>query len=308
MTAPATPLPPTSRRGLRATELEERLVAPAGPLARLDVVDETGSTNEDLAVLVRADPDAWPDVSLLVADHQTGGRGRAGRTWTTPARTAVTGTFSMRAQQTPVHFGWYPLLAGLGAVRALRAVSGVPAALKWPNDVLLPAHDELDGWGAWRKVGGILSEVVSVGAGLGFGLSGTDTPPPVGSAVLIGIGINVLQTADELPVPSATSLLEATGREIAREDVLAALVDGLASVLAEWRAAGNDPLASALPAEVAAACATIGSRVCVELPGGTRVQGLAERLGTDGSLVVVDEAGQAHVVLAGDVRHVRTGR
>lgn len=307
MSLPATP-PPTSRRGLRVGALEDRLVAPAGPLARLEVVEETGSTNEDLAALVRADPDAWPDVSLLVADHQTGGRGRAGRTWTTPALTAVTGTFSMRTQQTPVNFGWYSLLAGLGAVRALRAVTGVPAALKWPNDVLLPADDELDGWGAWRKVGGILSEIVPVGPGLGFGLSGTDTPPTAGSAVLVGIGINVLQTADELPVPSATSVLEATGHELAREDVLAALVDGLTGVLAEWRAAGNDPLASALPAEVAAACATIGSRVRVELPGGAQVQGVAERLGSDGSLIVVDEAGQAHVVLAGDVRHVRTDR
>jgi len=308
MTEPATPLPSSSRRGLRVPELEARLVAPTGPLTRLDVVEETGSTNEDLATLVRADPDAWPGVSLLVADHQTGGRGRAGRTWTTPAATAVTGTFSFRAVQAPVHFGWFPLLAGLGAVRALRTLSGVPAALKWPNDVLLPARDELDGWGSWRKVGGILCEVVPVGVGLGFGLNGTDAPPLAGSAVLIGIGINVLQTAAELPVPSATSLLEATGRELAREDVLTALVDALADVLAEWRAAGNDPLASELPGEIAAVCATLGSRVCVELPGGARVQGVADRLGNDGSLVVVDDGGQAHVVLAGDVRHVRTDR
>lgn len=308
MTAAATPPTTSPRRGLRVAELESRLVAPAGPLARLDVVDETGSTNEDLAALVRADPDGWPGVSLLVADHQTGGRGRAGRTWTTPAGTAVTGTFSFRALQAPVHFGWFPLLAGLGSVRALRALTGVPATLKWPNDLLLPAPDEVEGWGAWRKVGGILSEVVSVGAGLGFGLSGGDASPGVGSAVLIGIGINVLQTGDELPVPSATSLLEATGRVYGREDVLNALVDSLADVLAEWRAAGNDPLASSLPAEVAAACATIGSRVRVELPGGATVQGVADRLGNDGSLVVVDEDGQAHVVLAGDVRHVRTGR
>jgi BirA family biotin operon repressor/biotin-[acetyl-CoA-carboxylase] ligase len=306
-TPPATPTA-TPRRGLRVAELEARLVAPAGPLARLEVVAETGSTNEDLVAMVRADPDAWPDVSLLVADHQTGGRGRAGRTWTTPPGTAVTGTFSIRSLQAPVNFGWYPLLAGLGAVRALRALTGVPATLKWPNDVLLPADDELEGWGRTRKVGGILSEVATIGSGLGFGLSGADALPTAGSSVVIGIGLNVAQTADELPVPSATSLLVTTGRELAREDVLTALVDGLVSVLGEWRAAGNDSQESGLPAEIAAACTTIGSRVVVELPGGARVEGVADRLANDGSLVVVDDAGQAHVVLAGDVRHVRTGR
>lgn len=304
-TVPTTP----ARPALRADELTARLVAPAGPLGRLDVVATTGSTNDDLVAALRADPDAWPGVSMLVADHQTGGHGRAGRTWTTPAGTAVTGTFAIRAHLAPVNFGWYPLLTGLAAVRALRAVTGVPALLKWPNDVLLPAADAVDGWGAVRKVGGILAQVTSLGTGLGLGLGAADSGEaelPPGSAIVLGIGINVLQEPAELPVESASSLYASTGRRFAREEVLVALVEAFVAVLRQWRDDGNDPRRSGLPAEVAAVCTTLGRRVRVELPGGAHVDGVADRLTLDGSLVVVDEAGTSHVVLAGDVRHVRT--
>ena len=108
-------------------------------------------------------------------------------------------------------FGWISLLAGLGAVNALRATAGVAATLKWPNDLLVPADTEVEGWGAARKVGGILTEVVALPAG----------QPP---AVVIGIGINVLQGADELPVDSATSLALAGAQHVDREGMLVALV------------------------------------------------------------------------------------
>ncbi|MEZ0448754.1 biotin--[acetyl-CoA-carboxylase] ligase [Cellulomonas sp. ICMP 17802] len=277
---------------LRVAELRDLLLAPAGPLTRVEVVDETRSTNTDLADDLRADPTSWPDASVLVAEHQAGGRGRAGRTWETPRGTSLTCSFVVHPPVPAASFGWIGLLAGLGAVNALRATAGVPATLKWPNDLLVPADTEVEGWGAARKIGGILAEVVALPAG----------QPP---AVVIGIGINVSQTAEQLPVPSATSLALAGARHVDREGMLVALVAAQLEVAQRWRDSGGDARASGLADQVAAVCSTLGTRVLVELPGGGSVGGVAERLDDDGALVVVDEAGAEHRVLAGDVRHVR---
>jgi BirA family biotin operon repressor/biotin-[acetyl-CoA-carboxylase] ligase len=156
----------------------------------------------------------------------------------------LTCSFVLHPPVAPDRFGWIGLLAGLGAVNALRATAGVPATLKWPNDLLVPADTEIEGWGAARKVGGILAEVV-------------------------------------------------------------ALVAAQQEIVQRWRDSGGDAVGSGLAGEVAAVCSTLGTRVRVELPGGGAVSGLADRLDDDGALVVVDDLGTAHRVLAGDVRHVR---
>lgn len=280
---------------LRVAELRDLLLAPAGPLTRVEVVEVTGSTNTDLADALRADPTSWPDASVLVAEHQTGGRGRAGRSWETPPGTALTCSFVVHPPVPAASFGWISLLAGLGAVNALRATAGVAATLKWPNDLLVPSDTEVEGWGAARKVGGILTEVVALPAG----------QPP---AVVIGIGINVLQSADELPVDSATSLALAGAQHVDREGMLVALVAAQLEVAQRWRDSGGDAVGCGLADEVAAVCSTLGSRVRVELPGDASVSGVAARIDHDGALVVVDDEGVPHRVLAGDVRHVRTAR
>jgi len=280
------------RAPLDVAELRHLLLAPVGPLARVEVVESTGSTNTDVVAALRADPEAWPDTGLLVAHHQTGGRGRAGRGWETPAGTSLTCSFVVRPHAPASRWGWLPLLAGLGAVTAVRATAGVPALLKWPNDVLVPADTVVEGWGAYRKVGGILTEVVPA-------------PPGHDPAVVIGIGLNVSQTAAELPVESASSLDLAGAQHVDRLGLVVALVTALDQVASRWRVAGGDARASGLADEVAAVCGTIGSRVRVEEPGGGSTTGVVQGLDDDGGLVVVDDAGDTHHVLAGDVRHVR---
>ena len=284
---PTTPRPP-----LRSSVLAELLRAPSGPLARVEVRERVGSTNTELVAAVRADPDAWPDASVLVADHQDQGKGRAGRAWQTPPRAALTFSLALRPLAPPSALGWLPLVAGLAVVTALRATAGVPATLKWPNDILLPAPDgtALDGWGAARKVGGILTELVSTERG---------------DVVVVGIGINVSQQAHELPVASATSLALGAAGVVDREVLLVALVSALGEVGRRWRATAGDVHAAGLADEVAAVCATLGARVRVELPGGDEAVGVAVRLGDDGSLVVRGDDGTERTVLAGDVRHVR---
>lgn len=277
---------------LRASTLRALLLAPAGPLARLEVVDRTGSTNDDVVAGLRTTPERWPGGTLLVAEHQEAGRGRTGRTWQTPAHTSLTCTFVVRPGPTGEGLGWLPLIAGLGVVRALQATAGVPARLKWPNDVLVapPGVPSLPGWGGQRKVAGVLCDAVAL---------------PDELAVAVGIGVNVSQDAAALPVPTATSLVLAGARGVDREVLLVALVSALAELSERWQAGGGQAGESGLADEVAAVCMTLGSRVRVELPGGAVLVGRAERLAGDGALVVAREDGVEHVVRAGDVTHLR---
>ncbi|PJI94563.1 biotin--[acetyl-CoA-carboxylase] ligase [Luteimicrobium subarcticum] len=284
---------PAARAPLDPELLAATLVAPAGPLARLDVVARSGSTNTDLVAAVAAEPSAWQAPALLVADHQDAGRGRAGRVWHTPPRAALTSSLLVDPGVPPHRVPWLPLLVGLGVVRALRATTGLDAVLKWPNDVLLPAADAVDGWGPHRKVAGILCE----------GL-------PDGRAVL-GVGINVSQGADELPVPSATSLALAGAATTDRGALLDAQVREVLGVLDTWRAAGGDARAArgatggTLADEVADVCATLGVRVAVDRVDGSVLVGTVTGLGPDGELVVRGADGVDVPVVTGDVRHVR---
>ena len=163
----------------------------------VEVVEAAPSTNAVVADRAR---EGAGEGLVVVAEHQTAGRGRLDRTWETPARAALTFSVLLRPSATAVDWPWLPLLTGYAAGRALRS-SGRRVSLKWPNDVLL----------ADRKVAGILVERV-------------DTP--AGPAAVVGIGINVDQTRDELPLDAATSLaLE--GADIDRTDLLTALLRSL---------------------------------------------------------------------------------
>lgn len=280
----------TTPAPLRAAEVEAALLAPAGPLARVVVLPRVGSTSTDLLARVAADP-AWADGGLVAAEHQDAGRGRAGHTWTTPPGSALTFSLAVRPGVPADRWGWLPLLAGLGVVRAVRATTALTAGLKWPNDVLVPASDgaDLPGWGGYRKAVGILAEVA----------------PGTRGTVVVGIGVNVAQDAADLPVPSATSLRAAGAGSVDRTTLLVAVVREVTGLLDRWRAHGGDVAAAGLDADVAAACLTLGKAVRATLPDGTELRGDALRIAPDGALVVRDAAGAEHVLLAGDVRHVR---
>ncbi|ROR95775.1 BirA family biotin operon repressor/biotin-[acetyl-CoA-carboxylase] ligase [Salana multivorans] len=266
-------------------------------LARLVVVEESPSTNDELTALRAADPAAWPHLSALVARHQSAGHGRLGRGWTTPPGQAL--TISVVVEPGPLPREEWPtlsLVAGLAAVRACeRVVPGVDLGLKWPNDVVVVDPSAADdavapGWVGIRKVGGILAQAQP-------------------DAVILGVGINVCQR--ELPVPWATSLALAAGPvdddagAPSAPDPLAlagALGAELAPLVERWRAGGF----AVLREEVAARLDTLGRRVSVELGGGRTLTGIAEALGADGRLVVRD-GGTLHDVAAGDVAHLRAG-
>ncbi|MDF2807195.1 MAG: biotin--[acetyl-CoA-carboxylase] ligase [Cellulosimicrobium sp.] len=279
--------PDGERPPLRAEFLRELLVAPAGPLARLEVVAESASTNAQLARAVAEDPEAWPAPALLVAEHQPGGRGRLGRSWTTPPRAALLGSLLLRPDVPRAVLSWLPLLAGLATARALRATAGVDAVVKWPNDVLVP-DPGAGAPAALRKVAGILAEVLPDGG------------------VVVGVGLNVSQRRDELPVPTATSLALAGAATTDREVVLVALHEAFGEILGRWQEAGGDAHAAGLDADCAEVSATLGTRVRVERVAGGDVVGLATALAPDGGLEVREDDGTTSVHHSGDVHHLRT--
>jgi BirA family biotin operon repressor/biotin-[acetyl-CoA-carboxylase] ligase len=250
------------------------------PGLTVEVVDEAGSTNALVAERAQA---GAAEGLVVVAEHQTAGRGRLDRTWETPARSALTFSVLLRPTAPTQTWPWLPLLAGYAVDKALKAL-GFEAAVKWPNDVLL------DG----RKVAGILVERVET---------------PAGPAAVIGVGVNVGMTAEELPVPDATSLAVAAGSTGPDRTVL--LVDVLASLWEAYTAwqEGGDLGGMRLAESYVAACATIGSEVRVELPSGGTLTGTATGIDPSGRLLVessVDGTVGRTAVSAGDVVHVRS--
>lgn len=253
------------------------------PLSKVTVVATSPSTNSAVLAKAQASPQEWPHMSALIADHQTAGRGRAGRAWQTPASAACTLSVVLRPTAVPRDaYGWVPLVVGLATVRALRTL-GVGAMLKWPNDVVVEAGvRDIPEWGKWRKVVGILCEMI-----------------PGQDAIVAGIGINVSQSAPELPVPHAASLATLEATKLDRVALLRVLTAELNDAVRTWDSSDDR---GAIPAAVASVCATIGWDVAVDVPGGSPVTGRATGLSESGGLIVQTSAGERREILAGDVR------
>ena len=233
---------------------------------RVSRVVSTASTNADVADAARA---GEPEGYVLVADEQTAGRGRLGRSWSSPPGTSLLLSALLRPSGPPAAmWSWLPLLVGVATVEAVRAACAADAVLKWPNDV------QRDG----RKLAGILVERIET---------------PVGPAAVAGVGMNITSA----PEPAAS--LADTG--VTRDGVLDALLSRLADWYQRWLA---QPGASDLAAAYRQACGTLGQQVRVELPGGSAVTGRAVGIDEAGRLVLSTSAGE-RIVGAGDIVHLR---
>src|SRR5215469_13456187 len=268
---------------LDAARLNGALASGAGPWREVRVVEQTGSTNADLLAEARA---GTGDGLVLVAEAQTAGRGRLGRRWVSPPRGTL--TFSVLVvpfSETAGLLGWLPLLAGVATASALAKTAGVDARLKWPNDVLAGG----------AKLAGILAE-------------------RWGESIVLGIGINVFQRRDELPVPTATSVLlaepEAAAAAAAGADMRERLLTAVLEELARWYRAWldqprpGDAGGCGLRAEYLRRSDTVGAEVTVLLPGGQSLTGTATGVDPAGRLEVRTPAGLVPVN-AGDVVHLR---
>ncbi len=252
---PGSPYGDLERPPLRAEALA-RALAPDG--WRVEVLGSAGSTNQVVAERARA---GEPAGLVVVAEEQTAGRGRLDRSWVSPPRAGLTLSVLLRPDLPADRLAWVPLWGGLAVAAALREQAGLDAVLKWPNDVLV----------AERKVAGLLAEV------------------PVDGVVVLGVGLNVTTTREELPVPGATSMALEGASTVDRDTVLRAVLRSLTGVLGQ-----------ASPQAYRDRCSTLGRQVRIELPGGRSVSGTAEGIDDAGRLLV---DGAAHGV--GDVVHLR---
>ena len=258
--------PPLDEKFLRG-----RLVRPGALWTQIDVLAETPSTN---AVVAAAAAAGQPEGLVVAAEYQSSGRGRLGRTWTTPPRSALLMSVLLRPVAVDAaRWPWLGLLVPLAVAAAVRKVAEVPAQVKWPNDVLVED----------RKLAGILLERVD-------------------GAAVVGIGLNVTLRSDEKPHEAATSLALEEATTTDRATVMAAVLRELAGRYQSWVDAAGDP--SVVLPEYRALSATLGQVVRVELPDGTFLEGTARDLADDGRLIV-DTPDGPRPLAAGDVTHLR---
>ncbi len=246
------------------------------PLGEIRYADRLGSTNEVAMVWLGT---GTPDLSLVVADEQTAGRGRFNRRWVTRPGAALAASLVVHptADEMP-HLRRFTALGAFAVADAMQSLYGLAAQIKWPNDVLLDR----------RKVSGILVETAWSGDRL--------------QGMVVGMGVNVspdaLPPADELLFP-ATCVEDALGRPADRWQILRAM---LAALIA-WRPkVGSREFMDAWDARLAFrgewVTVTGGAAPAQSLEG--RLLGLSE----DGSLLLANAEGQAFSVDVGDV-HLR---
>ena len=236
----------------------------------IEAHDTIGSTNDRARELLLESGETG---HVVLAELQTAGRGRRGRTWSSPAGLNLTFSVAMRPDL-PARGAWR-LAAAAGLAIRTGAAAWATLSLKWPNDVV-------DASG--RKVAGILIETAVAGERIGH--------------AVIGIGINVNWRRDAMPEElreRATSLADLAGGPIDRSALLARILDALDSRLSEL--AGDD----LLDAYRAASWLT-GREVMVEV-GERRLHGVARGIGTDGTLTV-DAGGELVPVAYGEVVRV----
>lgn len=239
----------------------------ASPWTELVHLEEVDSTNDEVLRRVRDDP--RPGV-VVVADHQTAGRGRRQREWQDEPGASL--LVSVLDEAPTDHATLVPLAAGVALTDALRR-GGVRAELKWPNDVVV---DD-------RKLAGILVERQEVAGA---------------AVVVIGMGCNLDWRGVDHP-DDRTSVAELLGRDVDRWEVLASLLRALETWMTDLR---RDP--SRLLATYRARSSTIGRDVKVVLAD-DEVDGHAVGVGEDGALLLETTDGRKARVTAGDVVHVR---
>jgi BirA family biotin operon repressor/biotin-[acetyl-CoA-carboxylase] ligase len=236
---------------------------------------KTDSTNRVAMELGYADE---PEGAVVLAEEQTAGRGRAGRSWHSERGAGLYVTLLLRPKLSPVQAPLLTMLAGLSAHTAVLAQTGLSAELKWPNDLLLNG----------KKLGGILTEMYAEPNAVRF--------------VIVGIGINVGQ--EKFPgelAGTATSLRRETGRSHSRLEVLVKLLSQFETDYNRFLREGAAYVVQRF--ELVSSFAN-GKRVRVDT-GAESYVGTTAGLSPEGLLVVQKEDGGSVMVIAGDVSEVK---
>ena len=249
------------RTPLDEAEINSRVT----PYWRVSVVELTGSTQNDLLQLVESNNAL--DGQVIATEFQSDGRGRLDRTFQAPAQSALLFSFYIKPRNQRSEWGFIPLIAGLSLVRAITTIdTAMNVSLKWPNDLIINE----------KKCAGIIAQTTNEG-------------------IVIGIGLNVSMTPNELPVSTATSLAIEGSTITDRNLLLSHLLNTFAELFEAWEEG------SELLDEYASASSTIGKKVRIELPNGENLEATVARISHTGELVLDD----GRHVSAGDVIHLR---
>lgn len=256
----------------------------------------TGSTNADALALAR---DGAPEGVVVVADHQSAGRGRRDRHWVAPPGGSLLVSVLLRPPAPAA--GAVSMAAAVAMAAAVEQVAGVTAGVKWPNDLVVATA------GGERKLAGILAEADWPAGSTASG--GWRAPGPgERAAVVVGVGVNVRWPGDQGPgdlpeelAATATALNHLVDAPVDRAELLVAYLRRLDGRYGELVAAGTT--AGLLPAWRDRS-ATLGRRVRVDL-GTSDVEGTAVDVTDDGHLVVETADGERRTFAVGDVVHLR---
>ena len=238
-------------------------------------VAATGSTNEDVRALLAREPLA--EGMVLLANHQTAGKGRLRRRWVAAPDSSLLFSVLLRPNWAAERAGWVTMLAATAVYDTISTLTNLTVGLKWPNDVML-WHE-----GAWRKAGGLLLE-----GGVENGRL---------QHAIIGIGLNVNMEADQLPeaVTPPTSLSLAGKRPFSRKTILTTILTKLETAY-EAANAGQSPQPAWQQRLM-----TLGQPVTATFADGKTIHGIAESSDEHGRLLLRDTTGTLHPIAAADV-------
>lgn len=242
---------------------------------QVHVYDRVRSTNDTAAALLKSA--AQEPVVAVFAEHQEGGRGRRGRSWSSPSGFGLLGTMAMAYPAgLPEAPGEWPLLAALSIRRALALETGLEIAIKWPNDLLIGG----------KKVCGILTELIPVRAGQ--------------TCLAIGAGINVNTDLADFPddvQTRATSLKAVSGISYDRNRLAAQIICQLVTCYTETL---RGVRFAHLRQEMLQYCCTLGQSISTE-QGNQWLEGVAETIDDTGALHLIGHDGVRHRIISGEI-------
>ncbi len=235
--------------------------------------DTIDSTNIRARALAEA---GCPNGALVVAEGQSEGRGRKGRLWTSPAGDGIYATLILHPKLPLEDTPLLTLLTAVATAQSIIEVADIQPAIKWPNDILVNGH----------KVAGILTEVSSDVDRVEF--------------ALIGIGLNVNTSAEELPdrpIFPASSLAIEAGSHLSRARLLAAWLDRMESAYSRFIAGDRESLLNSWKQ----LAGIMGKRVTIKRIHDS-VSGTVKDIDSDGALILISDKGEQTRILSGDVK------
>jgi len=241
---------------------------------RLEFFNLTASTNTDAFRLAE---NGAVEGTVVIADGQSGGKGRRGRIWSSPAGVNLYCSVVLRPAIMPHEAPQLTFLSAVAVARAIELTTNLIPEIKWPNDLLISG----------KKVAGLLNEMSAETDGINF--------------VILGIGVNLNMTAGQFPDDlrqPATSLLLESGSGVDRSRFVGTMLSELDRLYRDFQADGFGPVRE----EWQLRCNANGHQVIVSDSGTDCTGGMFIGIDTDGALLLRSDDAVLHRITCGDVR------